>query len=643
MSDADDLWLEDRQGVRALAWVAERNAESLAVLEKDRRFDPFYRTIRDFLVAEDRIPAPSLLGGVIYNFWQDSVHVRGLWRRTTPESFARPEPAWETVLDLDELARVEKENWVWKGADCLAPEHVRCLISLSRGGGDAVVIREFDLGTRRFVKDGFNLPEAKSSMTWRDRDSVFVGTDFGPGSMTDSGYPRLVKRWRRGTPLASAPTLYEGQRTDVGADGFAEIRPNEAPRYLIRSLPSFFEETNFLIDERKGLLKVPFPNDASFLGTFLGNFVAKLRSEWKIGRKLWPAGSVVSLPITAAGREARAREIEILYTPDDRSTAENVTFSRDAIYIDVLRDVQSELHRIRRGAGGHAWPSRRLELPAAGSLGVAAINAFDTRVYVSAQGFLEPPRLLLFDGVELEPVVSAVRALPPRFDATGMKVEQFAAQSPDGTRIPYFVVRKNGDSGPRPTLLYGYGGFEASLTPGYQGSLGKLWLEAGGIYALANIRGGGEFGPRWHEAALRGNRQRSFDDFAAVAADLETRGLTSPRRLGIEGGSNGGLLVGATVVQHPELIAAAVCQVPLLDMLRYTKLPAGASWIGEYGDPDNPKDAEFLAQYSPYHNARAGRGYPEVFFNTSTLDDRVHPGHARKMVEIGRASCRERV
>jgi prolyl oligopeptidase len=600
-------------------WVKARNAKSQAALTGDPLYAPLHEEIRSILVAKDRIPTPALRGGWVYNFWQDSDHVKGLWRRVRPAEYAKADPAWEIILDLDALAKQEGESWVWKGTECLPPVYARCLLKLSRGGKDASVVREFDVEKHEFVKDGFSLPEAKSHVSWMDADAIWVGTDFGAGSLTRSGYPRLAKIWRRGSPLAEAKTVFEGKVDDVSVEAFTIFAPDRAPVHVLMRSPSFFESEASIYGADGKVTRIPFPRDADFKGVYEGYALALLRSQWKEHKQ----GSLVAI-------ELKQLKSETVYAPDLRSTLGDVNVAKDALYLDVLKDVQGQLLKVTHR--GKRWISERRPFPDRGMVHLTSADPFGREILVSFESFLVPTTLYEDGGVRK--VHFALKRLPARFDAAPFEVKQLWAVRKDGTKIPYFFVGKKGMKLDReqPTLLYGYGGFEVSETPFYLGAVGKAWLERGGAYALANIRGGGEFGPRWHEAALKDRRQRAYDDFIAVAADLNRLHFTRPERLGIMGGSNGGLLMGVMLTQRPDLFGAIVCQVPLLDMLRYPKLLAGASWMGEYGDPEDPGYGPVIARYSPYQNVKRELKYPRVFIETSTKDDRVHPGHARKMV-----------
>ena len=624
------LWLEEVEGARALAWVRAENARSLALLEGDPRYRGMYREALAVVTAADRIPYPSFLGDRLVNFWQDEVHVRGLWRTTSRASFATAEPEWQILLDVDALAAAEGRNWVFHGASVRPPDYRRALVKLSDGGKDAAEGREFDLDATQFVDRGFFLPEGKQSATWFDDDTLIVARDWGPGTMTASGYPFILKRVRRSMPLDSAEELFAGTADDVSV-GASVLRDPEGrvEGVLINRQVTFFEGERYLMTE-DGPLRLPVPARSSFRAFVSGQLVFSLEEAWPFGSgESHPSGALVSLDLAACLAAPDAAAPLLIHAPGPREAIEDVAATRNILLATVYRNVQGSAVAYRF-AGGR-WVPTRLALPEHASLHIVDTSEQEDRAFIDVAGFLTPNALWL-----IEPdsgAASPVKSLPARFDAAGLSVEQFEAASSDGTSVPYFVIRPTalGFDGSAPTLLYGYGGFQVSMTPSYPGALGKLWLEKGGVYVVANIRGGGEFGPQWHLAALKSERQRAFDDFIAVAEDLIRRGITSPRRLGIMGGSNGGLLMGAMLVQRPELFRAVVIQVPLLDMLRYTKLLAGASWIAEYGDPEKPEEAEFLRRISPYHNLRPGLSYPEPFFVTSTKDDRVHPGHARKM------------
>jgi prolyl oligopeptidase len=627
------LWLEEVASEQALGWVGERNAETEAELTAAPGYAALRTRLKTILDSKDRIPYVGLYEGRYYNFWRDAGHERGIWRRTTMAEYRKPEPQWETVLDLDRLARDEGENWVWAGASFLKPHGGRCLVSLSRGGGDAHVVREFDLESLAFVADGFILPEAKGGASWIDRDSVFVATDFGPGSMTSSGYPRMVKEWRRGTPLDDARLVYEASADDLSASGWFDYTPGHERQFVQRQI-GFYSSELFVRDPAGGALtRIDKPEDADAF-TVRGQLLVQLRSDWDTGAANWPQGALLAIGFERF--MAGARDFQPLFTPSETTSLDGIGVTRDAVLLTVLDKVKNRIVELRHVDG--AWQRREVAAPGMGALGVSGVDEIESDEYfLTVTDFLTPSTLYLARSGSDEREL--LKAMPAFFDASPYTVGQFEARSKDGARIPYFVVMRKDTTmdGANPTLLYGYGGFEVSLTPFYSGVTGEAWLARGGVYVLANIRGGGEFGPRWHQAALKHRRQNAFDDFLAVAEDLIARKLTSPAHLGIMGGSNGGLLVGAALTQRPDLFGAVVCQVPLLDMRRYHQLLAGASWMGEYGDPDDPEEWAYIGKYSPYHQVSQETRYPRVLFTTSTRDDRVHPGHARKMAALMRA------
>jgi prolyl oligopeptidase len=638
MAQSDDpyLWLEDVGGDKALAWVRERNAESQPLLESKPEFKAIHERLLAIYNSRERIPGVEKLGAWLYNFWQDDRSPRGLWRRTTLDEYRKKEPAWETVLDIGKLGADENEKWAWKGANCLYPEYTRCLVSLSRGGADAVEVREFDTVKKDFVKGGFVLPESKGGVDWRDLDNLYIARDFGPGTLTTSGYPRIVKEWKRGTPMSEAKVSFEGKESDVGVGAYVVNEKARSYERLERNI-TFWESEAFI---RRGdrWVKIDTPRDAR-LATVDGQLVVRLKSDWKPAAATYKAGALIATDLD--GFLEGKREFDVIFEPRGRVALQGFTATRNLLVLDILDNVKGRIVEARRspsplgeGRGeGKKWVLRDIPVPPAASIGVDALDRDESDDYwMTMTSFLEPTTLYLASpgGVKRE----KLKSLPEFFDAKGLETAQFEATSKDGTRIPYFVVMREGTKldGSNPTILYGYGGFEIAMTPSYSATTGAAWLEKGGIWVLANIRGGGEFGPAWHTTALREGRHRTHDDFIAVAEDIIKRGITSPRHLGIIGGSQGGLLVGAAFTQRPELFRAVVCEVPLLDMRRYSHLLAGASWMGEYGNPDDPGDWEFISKYSPYQNVVKEKKYPRVFFWTTTRDDRVHPGHARKMV-----------
>jgi len=627
------LWLEDVSGERALDWVRSRNAEADAEFAADPRYEPLRAELLKILDSRERIPFVARMGAHYYNFWRDAANPRGLWRRTTLDEYRKTEPAWETVLDLDALARAENENWVWKGADCLRPEkpeqpYRHCMISLSRGGADAAVEREFDLIDRRFVSDGFVLPEAKSRTDWRDADTLWVATDFGPGSLTTSGYARIVKLWKRGTALADATTVYEQPADEVLALGLSERESGLRRDWIVRVISTRNAQWQRVIDGRPLPLATPHDAEVTF---FRDQLLLRLRTAWKPAQQEFAAGSVIAIRL--ADFDAGKREFAVVYAPGPRRALQTVATTRSAVLLGELDNVRSRWFEAT--FDGQRWNARALPVPGNAQVSLAATYWASDDFMLTVQDFATPSTLYLGRvGAAKWEDFERLKALPAFFDAGGIETRQYEAVSRDGTRIPYFAVMHPGTKldGNNPTLLYGYGGFEISQLPWYSGAFGKGWLAPGGVFLLANIRGGGEFGPDWHLQARREGRQKTFDDFIAVAEDAIARGLTSRERLGIMGGSQGGLLVTGTMVQRPDLFGAVVAQVPLADMLRFHKLLAGASWVGEYGDPDKPEDRAFIEKYSPYQNLREDAKYPRIFLYTSTRDDRVHPGHARKTV-----------
>jgi prolyl oligopeptidase len=626
------LWLEDVTGDDALDWVRKHNTPTLDELTGER-FEQMRTEALEVLDTDARIPYVTRRGEFLYDFWRDATNPRGLWRRTTLESYRTDDIEWDVLLDVDALATEDGENWVWSGPTVLVPEYTLALISLSRGGADATVIREFDMRTRSFVSPedgGFELPEAKTDVDWEDENTILVGTDFGPGSLTESGYPRIIKRWRRGQPLAAAETLFTGEVTDVSVGAGVDRTPGYERTFLSRSLDFFNHELYEL--RGKELIRVDVPTDAS-PSTHREWLLIKLRTDWDVGGKVYVAGSLL-----AANYDefiSGTVDLAIVFEPDEHTFLNHYTWTRDQLVMVTLVDVASRVEIVTPGT----WHRELVpNIPAATNTVIAAADHLGDEIFLDSSGFDTPSRLLWGSaGGEL----TEIKTAPAFFDADDITVDQYFATSADGTAIPYFVVGHRSAQGPGPTLLGGYGGFENSSTPGYGGVLGRLWLARGGTYALANIRGGGEYGPRWHTQAMREGRHKVAEDFAAVAADLVRRDITTVDRLGAQGGSNGGLLMGIMLTQYPELFAALVCSVPLLDMRRFHLLLAGASWVAEYGDPDNPDDWAFISKYSPYQNISADADYPALLMTTSTRDDRVHPGHARKMTAALEAAGHE--
>ncbi len=629
-SEATDpyVWLEDVEGERAMEWVRAHNAHSLGVLQGDPRYETLHQQALEIVQSRDRIPSPGFThDGHIDNFWQDAEHVRGIWRRTTLDSYRTAAPQWETILDFDALSTAEGANWVYKGSTCLQPEERYCLISLSNGGKDAVTLREFDSVERKFVEGGIVLPESKGGADWIDKDNLLVSRDFGPGTLTDSGYPMVVKRLKRGQTLEQAETLFTGEPSDVSVSAYT-LRDADGvlKATLINRAIDFYSSETWRVESDGTLVRLPLPAKSDIDGLVDGRLIVTVKENWTApSGQAFQTGDVIAWPLDAWLADPKTMA-QVVLRPTERQSVESIRATRHHLVVALYENVRGSVRVYQPGD----WSYSTLDLPQNVSVGVGSASEQDDKVFVSVTGYLNPSSLWLADAAT--GAVEQVKSMPAKFDATGMTVDQHEARSADGTMIPYFVVHKSAMplDGSNPTLLYGYGGFQSSLLPGYSATVGKLWLERGGVYVIANTRGGGEFGPRWHEAALQQNRQRAHEDFQAVALDLIARNITSQPKLGIMGGSQGGLFMGAMLTQRPDLINAAVIQVPLFDMLRFHKLLAGASWIGEYGNPDIPEQRAWIEQYSPYQNLRAGQPYPEVFIHTSTKDDRVHPGHARK-------------
>ncbi|WP_122466227.1 prolyl oligopeptidase family serine peptidase [Brevundimonas lutea] len=637
------LWLEEIEGERAMEWVEGQNDRSLGVLQGDPRYQGLYDQALALVEAQDRIPMPGLVrtsaGEVIDNFWQDAEHVRGIWRTTSVDSYLTDDPQWETILDIDALAEAEGKNWVYKGASCLAPDNRRCLVFLSDGGKDAVVTREFDRDTRQFVENGFNLPESKGGATWVDENTLLISQDFGPDTLTDSGYPLTVRRLMRGQAPSEAVELFRGEKADVASSAYT-LRDADGVLQAVlidRSVGFYDAETHLL--EGDVTRQLPLPSKVQIEALLDDQLVFTTNEDWTAPNgQAFATGDLIAWNLEGLKTAPDTTPLELILRPGEREAIESVSATRNRLVVAMTENVRGGVYSYSRGDDG-AWTRQRLALPENVTVGIGSASDLDDRVFVTAANYLTPSTLYLADAASLD--LAEAKSLPEKFDAEGLTIQQFEAASKDGTRIPYFVVHREAMpmDGSSPTLLYGYGGFQSSLLPGYSATVGKLWLERGGVYVVANTRGGGEFGPRWHQAALQENRQRAHEDFQAVAEDVIRRGVTSQPHLGIMGGSQGGLFMGAMLTQRPDLINAAVIQVPLFDMLRFHKLLAGASWIAEYGNPDIPEERAWIEEYSPYQRLSAEADYPEVFIHTSTKDDRVHPGHARKaaarMIEQG--------
>jgi prolyl oligopeptidase len=619
VTDDPYLWLEDITGDDALDWVRKHNEPTLSELGGDG-FEQMRAEALEVLDTEARIPYVRRRGDYLYNFWRDAANPRGLWRRTTLESYRTEEPDWDVIIDVDALAAADDESWVWAGAKVIEPDHTLALISLSRGGSDAAIVREFDMRTLSFVAGGFELPEAKTQVTWEDADTVLLGTDFGEGSLTESGYPRLVKRWRRGQSVDDAETLFSGASTDVIVAASVDRTPG-FERTMVGRAIDFFNDENY---ELRGgeLIRIDAPTDAT-VSVHRDWLLIELRTDWYTADAQYAAGSLLAAKYDDF--LAGTAELAVVFEPDEHTCLNHYAWTRDKLIMVTLADVASRVEVVTPGS----WQREPVSgVPENTNTVIAATDEYGDEIFLDSSGFDTPSRLL-YGAAGGRP--AEIKRAPSFFDAADLVVSQHFATSDDGTAIPYFVVGHRHVEAPGPTLLGGYGGFEVARTPGYDGVLGRLWLARGGTYVMANIRGGGEYGPTWHTQAMREGRHLVAEDFAAVARDLVSRGITTVEQLGAQGGSNGGLLMGIMLTQHPELFGALVCSVPLLDMRRFHLLLAGASWVAEYGDPENPDDWEFISKYSPYHHISTERRYPPVLITTSTRDDRVHPGHARKM------------
>jgi prolyl oligopeptidase len=624
------IWLEDAHGAKAMDWVNAENAKTLPVLEKDPRYPGLYADALAIAQAKDRIPVPNILGGAVFNLWQDADHVRGIWRRTSMESYATPSPDWTTLLDMDALAKAEGANWFLRSVDAAEPDEKRCMLGLSDGGEDAVTMREFDIPSAKFIADGFVLPKGKQRTAWEDADTLLVSREWNPGEVTTSGYPFIVRRLHRGQALADGKEIYRGTAADGGYGVVPIVLFDGAGHRVVlihRPLSTFESELYLVTGDTVAKLGLPLKTQVTALVG--GKLVLSIEEAWKVNGSTFQEGSLIALDLEKLTADPAHLAPVSLYAPGPRESLGEVGATRDSLIVTTFNNVRGRAFVYRPGADG-TWTHERLDLPDNETIGVADTDLHGDGAFLNVAGFLQPTSLFHVDAKAR--TFSITKVLPAKFDASRDEVEQFEAASTDGTKIPYFVVHPIGMKldGSNPTILYAYGGFQISETPFYSANIGKLWLERGGVFVLANIRGGGEFGPAWHEAGLKTHRQRIYDDFTSVARDIIARKITSPRRLGIQGGSNGGLLMGVEFTQHPELWNAVDIQVPLLDMLRYEKIAAGTSWVGEYGSVSVPEEAAFLASISPYANLRKGTAYPEPFVWTTTKDDRVGPQHARK-------------
>ena len=621
------LWLEDVAGEQALNWVKNENKLSEKELSDSKLYKQLHPQVLEILNSEDKIKSVSIRGDKVYNFWRNADHVRGIYREAKREDYLVNKPKWETVLDIDQLGKEENESWVFKGISCARPNQNICLVYLSRGGADATVVREFNIKERKFVKDGFFIPEAKSRVSWIDENTIFIGTDFGEGSLTHSGYPRISKRWKRGTTLNKAESIYEASVDSVSA-GVSRIYSDTASYDFIIDSTSFYTSNVYLL-ENKQTIKIVKPDDADLEGIYKKNLFIQLKSDWVYRDNTFSQGSIIYADLDSIRKQKP--NYKLLLAPTQNRIINSIQFSKNYVWVTWLNNVKTVIERLKLDEK-EKWQTHLVPLDTSGTIYSLDVRDDSDSFFLYYESFLQPDTLYYLNGVQLSS--TELQKLPEWFDASQFKVEQFFAHSLDKTLVPYFVVinKKAKLDGSHPTLLYGYGGFEIALKPNYSPIVGRAWLENGGVYVLANIRGGGEFGPRWHQAALKEKRTRAYEDFEAVAKDLIRRKITSTKHLAAQGGSNGGLLMGNMLTRSPELFSAIVCQVPLLDMKRFNKLLAGASWMAEYGNPDIPEEWAYIKNLSPYHNLDKNKNYPRVFFTTSTRDDRVHPGHARKMV-----------
>lgn len=626
-SDDPFLWLEKKDGVRAMAWVREQNAKTLAVLQADPHYAAFETHALAIAQNKNRIPYPAMRGGMAYNLWQDATHVQGIWRRTSMRSYSTARPAWTTVLDLDALSKAEHKRWVWEGVTCEPLAEQRCILQLSNGGEDAQTLREFDLATDRFVPNGFLLPREKQWVSWLDPNTLLVARAWQPGQLTTSGYPYVIKRLRRGEPLSSAVEVFRGKRTDtgVGSTRYTDGAGNSVT--IIGRSIDFFHDVSYVLTAH-GLKRIDLPLKSDVDGLVGGKLLVTLREPFAKHGVTYPEGSLIALNLRDVESRPADSHPTLVYKPGPRETLDGLDITKSAAILMTYRNVRGRALVYTPTA--HGWKHAELPLPDNSSIELSPSSPKTDDFYISVTSFLRPTQL--YAGNAHTAKISLAKALPPQFDATNDVVDQHEATSSDGTKIPYFIVHPKNMvlDGNNPTVINAYGGFGISETPFYSGIIGKLWIERGGVFVLANIRGGGEFGPAWHDAALKTHRQRSYDDFYAVAQDLVTRKITTPRHLGIVGGSNGGLLMGVEFTQHPDMWNAVDIEVPLLDMLRYEHIEAGASWVGEYGSISDPAVRAFWEKTSPYQNLKADVTYPEPFIWTTTKDDRVGPQHARK-------------
>ncbi len=628
------VWLEEVEGEEAMAWVEGQNERTYERLQGDALYETLFNEALSIYESTDRIPYGSFYAGYVWNFWQDSENTHGLWRRTSLESYLSDDPDWDVILDLDALSEAEGRNWVWRGSNCLTPDYDRCILTLSDGGSDAAVRREFLISERAFVEDGFITPESKGGIEWIDENTVMIGLAIGEEDSTDSGYASVAYRWERGTPYESATEIIRGDRTDVAMWGF-RMEDSDGTAYMMMSQAvTFYDTVYWHLPDGGEPMQMPLPAKSSLRALYQDQLVFTVEEDWTPveGGTTYAQGSVLSFSMSEFAANGELPQIFTVYMPRERQSVGSIQSTRSALLMAIDENVVGGIEAF--SFAGDEWTSESVPVPENLTLSISSADSGEDIFFFNAEGFLTPDTLYMGNVADM--TVNPIKSIPERFNAEGLIVEQLESTSADGTRIPYFVVRHEDTvmDGSTPTLLYAYGGFEVSIRPSYSGSRGRLWLERGGAYVVANIRGGGEFGPSWHQAGLKMDRQRIYDDLISVAEDMHTRGLTSPRRTAVYGGSNGGLLTGVMYTQRPDLWNAVVSAVPLLDMLRFHTLLAGASWMGEYGNPEDPDEGGFLRSISPYHNVDANGDYPEIYIYTSTKDDRVHPGHARKMAHL---------
>ncbi len=631
--DDPRVWLESVESEAALAWVREQNDRTYARLRDDPRYSSMFRDALAIHQSEDRVPYGRLRHGKVYNFWEDAERRHGLWRRSALRPYLRGEPEWETLLDLDELAAEEGRNWIWRGADCAPGDSSRCMLTLSDGGTDSALRREFDLGTRRFVGDGFVTPEAKGGTTWIDEDTLLLTLATEAADTTASGYAKVVRRWQRGSPLAEAEAVLRGDHDDVSVSAFRLQGTGGEAHIVVQVRHTFYEASRWVFTDEGDLVALPLPRQASLRGLYQGQLLVSLNEPWPLENgDRHERGTLLSFDLARFLERGHLPDVHVVFTPGERQSLRSVGVTSGGVLLAIDDNVTGALLQLEFNED--AWRSRPVPLS-----GDRAVNLLSTDpeldlALFAAEGFLEPPTIYYLEAGTV--AVMPIRSARAWFDADGLTVTQREVSSSDGTVVPYFLVHRKDlpFDGSTPVQLYAYGGFQVSMRPSYSGLSGRLWLEQGGAYALANLRGGGEFGPAWHQAGLKTNRQRIYDDLISVAEDLIETGVTSPQRLAVDGRSNGGLLTGVMYTQRPDLFGAVISGVPLLDMLRYHLLLAGASWVGEYGHPDDAEEGAFLRSISPYHNLRRSGSYPEIMLYTSTKDDRVHPGHARKFAHL---------